>query len=69
MSLFGSNYNYNPLYSKGGRNDLETDIMEAEAIDDMLAMEQKADEEYRQKMGFTEKDEELAVLKALMEIL
>lgn len=64
MSLFDSNYDYNPLYAGGGRNDLETDIMEAESIDDMLAQEQQAEEEYRRLMGFTEEDTEIAHLDA-----
>ena len=69
MSLFDSNYDYNPLYAGGGRNDLETDIMETESIDDMLAQQQQAEEEYRRIMGFTEEDAEIAHLDAFGGVL
>lgn len=55
MGLLDSNYDFNPLYEGGGKNDLETDIMEAEWEDEERQMEKA----YRRKMGFTEEDEEL----------
>lgn len=55
MGLFDSNRDFNTLYDKGGRNDWETDIMEAEWEDCEREMEQR----FRKKMGFTDEDEEL----------
>lgn len=65
MGLFDSNYDYNPLYDGGGRNDLETDIMEAESIDQMLADEARIKSRERALMGFTDEDEDLAALLGL----
>ena len=62
MGLLDSNYDYNTLYSDGGRNDWETDIMEAEWEDDMrMAEERKA----REKMGFTEEDREIKEIEKI----
>ena len=55
MGLFESNYDYNTLYDGGGKNNLDTDIMEAEWED----CEREMEKQYRKKMGFTEEDEEL----------
>lgn len=66
MSLLDSNYDYNALYDGGGRNDLEADIMEAESIDDMLAMEKQREADYRRKMGFTEEDSDMSLTEAIL---